>query len=511
MCARTVVLAPLLSALALLVLPGAAFGDGRVALTPAAGVAGSRITLDGAGFPAATRVRIAVSGRRATIAHSNRARRFSKTLTLPRGRRGWVKIVSTSGHRRVVNTFHISRTGAGEQVAEISSSAGGRIRISPTTLSPGGVLKVRGTRFAAGKRLRLTWPGTDRKIRVRRSGRFAVNTPLPHRLGPGSFLGRVVGRGVHLTFRIRVSTNGGGPTGTPPPAGAPTNTFAPGISGTTVKGQTLTADPGGWSGGGNITYAYQWQRCTSGSCSDVARATARTYQLGAADVGHYMRIKVTATNAAGSTVAFSALTLLVQAKAIPLPTGAVALWHMDALGTMIDSAGTNNGTLHGVGLDPAGFAGAAYSFGGSSWVSVPNAAALNPGSANVTISLHIKTTKPAPPTVEDWDLVRKGLFTDGSEFKIEYYPTAQAGCAFGGSQGYSGEHPAGPALDNGAWHTIECRKTATGISTTIDGTTVYSANIAVGSISNSADVAIGARPGSEYFQGSIDEVAITYR
>jgi hypothetical protein len=177
---------------------------------------------------------------------------------------------------------------------------------------------------------------------------------------------------------------------------------------------------------------------------------------------------------------------------------------------MTDSAGTNNGTPHGVGLDPSGFAGAAYLFSGSSWVSVPNAAALNPGSANVTISLHIKTIQPAPPTVEDWDLVRKGLYTDGSEFKVEYYPSAQAGCAFGGSQGYSGEHPAGPRLDDGAWHTIQCRKTATGISTIVDGTTVYSRTFAVGSIANSADVAIGARPGSEYFQGSVDEIAITY-
>jgi hypothetical protein len=511
--ARSKVLAPVFSGLAVLVLPAAALAGGSVELTPAAGVAGSPIMLHGAGFPKAEAVRIAISGRRTTVARSDRAGRFSKTLTVPHSGRGWLKIISRSGHRRVVNTFLVSRTGGGGQVAEISSSTGGRVRISPTTLMPGEMLTVHGIRFPAGKRLRLTWPGTDRRITVRRGGRFAVNAPLSDTLRPGAWLARLVGRGIRLTFRIYVSaTSGGGLTVTinPPVAGAPTNTFAPGITGTTVQGQTLTADPGGWTGRATITYAYQWQRCTSGSCSDIHGATSPAYKLGAADVGHNMRVRVTATNPVGSTAALSGQTLLVQAKASPLPAGTVALWHMDALGTMTDSAGTNNGTPYGVGLDPSGFAGAAYQFNGSSWVSVPNAAALNPGSANVTITLHIKTTQPAPPTVQDWDLVRKGLYTDGSEFKVEYYPSAQAGCAFGGSQAYSGEHPAGPPLDDGAWHTIQCRKTATGISTIVDGTTVYALGIAIGTISNSADLAIGARPGSEYFQGSIDEVQITY-
>jgi hypothetical protein len=511
--ARTNVLGSVLSGLAVLVVPATALGGGSVELTPAAGVAGSPITLHGAGFPKAKAVRIAMSGRRTTVARSDRDGGFSKALTVPSSGHGWLKITSQSGHRRVVNTFFFSRTGGGGQVAEVSSSTGGRVRISPTTATSGAMLMVRGIRFPAGKRLRLKWPGTDRRITVRRGGRFALNAPLSDTLRPGAWVGRVVGRGIRLTFRIHVSaTSGGGLTVTinPPVAGAPTNTFAPGITGTTVQGHTLTADPGGWNGGERITYVYQWQRCNSTSCSDIHGATSPAYTLGAADVGHNMRVKVTATNALGSTVALGGPTLLVQAKASPPPTGTVALWHMDALGTMTDSAGTNNGTLYGVGLDPLGFANAAYQFDGSSWVSVPNAVPLNPGSANVTITLHIKATQPAPQTVQDWDLVRKGLYTDGSEFKVEYYPSAQAGCAFGGSQAYSGEHPAGPPLDDGAWHTIQCRKTATGISTIVDGTTVYALSIAIGTISNSANVAIGARPGSEYFQGSIDEVQITY-
>ena len=44
-------------------------------------------------------------------------------------------------------------------------------------------------------------------------------------------------------------------------AGAPVNTKEPTTSGSTVQGQTLTADHGSWSGDTPITYNYQWLRC----------------------------------------------------------------------------------------------------------------------------------------------------------------------------------------------------------------------------------------------------------
>jgi hypothetical protein len=97
---------------------------------------------------------------------------------------------------------------------------------------------------------------------------------------------------------------------------APTNTARPSISGTAQDGQTLTADPGTWTGTAPISYAYQWRRCDSagGSCTDVAGATGSTYLLGPADVGSTIRVAVTASNVAGSATASSNATGAVSSS-----------------------------------------------------------------------------------------------------------------------------------------------------------------------------------------------------
>lgn len=94
---------------------------------------------------------------------------------------------------------------------------------------------------------------------------------------------------------------------------APANTSAPTVSGTFKEGGTLTVDPGKWTSSPAATFSYQWQRCdaTGGGCVDLPGASATTYKTVAADVGNTLRVKVTATNSHGATLATTQETALI--------------------------------------------------------------------------------------------------------------------------------------------------------------------------------------------------------
>ncbi len=108
---------------------------------------------------------------------------------------------------------------------------------------------------------------------------------------------------------------------------APVDVVAPGISGKTVVGQTLTANTGLWSAGSSPTYAYQWMRCASTSptsCTAISGATNGTYALQPADGGQYIAVTVTGANAGGSGTASSAATAQVPAPTFTLATSAAS-------------------------------------------------------------------------------------------------------------------------------------------------------------------------------------------
>lgn len=110
-----------------------------------------------------------------------------------------------------------------------------------------------------------------------------------------------------------------GPAG---PAGPPRNTSPPLITGTAQQGKTLTASSGTWTGTQPMSFSFQWLRCGSGGghCSSIAGATNQTYALVAADAGGTIRIRVTATNVAGSASARSDPTKVVVATNAPINT-----------------------------------------------------------------------------------------------------------------------------------------------------------------------------------------------
>lgn len=209
----------------------------------------------------------------------------------------------------------------------------------------------------------------------------------------------------------------------------------------------------------------------------------------------------------GTTVA--ALMFIVMG-ALPASAATTAgLWHMDELsGQAIDSSGMgNNGTLENVTRVTPGFdgTGGAYSFNGtSSRVVIPNSSGLNPGAQDVTITAHVKFSVIPPPSVGDYDLIRKGT----GIYKMEIRNTGQGYCRFKGSNAVSVKK--GPNLADGQWHTIVCKKTSSGVTLTVDGTS-YSKSGSVGSISSGDPLYFGAKPNWEDpYNGILDEVTIVF-
>lgn len=180
----------------------------------------------------------------------------------------------------------------------------------------------------------------------------------------------------------------------------------------------------------------------------------------------------------------------------------VGLYHMDTASKAIDSSSFNNDGQN----KSITVSGGAYSFNGtSSKVIVPDDNSLDPGAADITISLKVKFTVVPPPSVGDYDLVRKGGPT---YYKIEITNQGKARCQFHGSSA-GGGLVFGPNLADGSWHTITCSKTSTQIKGTVDGSSA-SRSIRLGSISNGTPLVFGGKSSGteDLYKGLMDEVKI---
>ena len=114
----------------------------------------------------------------------------------------------------------------------------------------------------------------------------------------------------------------------PPPqqSRAPVSEGLPGISGTPQVGYVLHAHPGRWTGAAGFTY--RWQRCNANG-AHCTMAPARQHRLYAtstlkltkSDVGHRMRLSVTARNRWGKRTTWSHVTAKIRKAGSPNTPG----------------------------------------------------------------------------------------------------------------------------------------------------------------------------------------------
>jgi subtilisin family serine protease len=132
---------------------------------------------------------------------------------------------------------------------------------------------------------------------------------------------------------------------------APSPTVAASIVGIAALTHTLTGKTGTWSGTAPITYTQQWQRCTNATsvatCANIAGATALTYAPVSADVGKYLRIAVSATNARSTVLARSAATAAVTDPSAPAPIANLTLPGMLGVGIVTHTLSGVAGTWKG--------------------------------------------------------------------------------------------------------------------------------------------------------------------
>lgn len=104
-------------------------------------------------------------------------------------------------------------------------------------------------------------------------------------------------------------------------------------------GQDLKVDTGTWTGLVPLAYAYEWRRCdppgTLPSCKPIPGADEDTYTTTEADLGLTLRAYVTATNAGGSSTAFSDHTF----PTVPAPRLAPATTTLPALTGEVELGG----------------------------------------------------------------------------------------------------------------------------------------------------------------------------
>lgn len=121
----------------------------------------------------------------------------------------------------------------------------------------------------------------------------------------------------------------------------PTPKTLPTISGVPEVGITLVATRGTWKGS-PTSFHFQWTRCDANgnACVAIGGATAKIYTPTTSDIGHTLRVNVTAHNSSGSTTATSAATTVVPPSGCPPGSGTIQVSSLTPPARLAISAAT---------------------------------------------------------------------------------------------------------------------------------------------------------------------------
>ena len=138
---------------------------------------------------------------------------------------------------------------------------------------------------------------------------------------------------------------------------------------------------------------------------------------------------------------------------------------------------------------------------------------LNPGTADYSITLHLRWAGPLP----DVNLVQKGQGSSRG-WKVES-ATGHVRCQFLGSISQATVKSidfTNQTWADGNWHTVTCSRTASSVSLTIDGKLIGRTNHVTGNIVNNWPISIAGKTQCDnvtiwcdYWSGDIDSIVIT--
>jgi hypothetical protein len=144
-------------------------------------------------------------------------------------------------------------------------------------------------------------------------------------------------------------------------------------------------------------------------------------------------------------------------------------------------------------------------------VTVADNPALDPGGRHYAVTVRLRTTH------HFGNIVQKGQATvAGGNFKLQI-PSGRIECLFRGSR-TTIMVSARRRINDGAWHTVQCERSADGVTLRIDGVVESRTRGWTGTIANSWPVSIGGKTrcdqvdvGCDYYAGDIDRVSIDVR